>query len=263
VDVSRFHQYLPAFYTDWERPTVRPQSNQFSGVLQRVRGMTTPCVLQLLNFAVACLEKDEIYAEVGCYHGATLIGALLNHPTANALAADNFSQFDPSGQNRQALFTNLEAFGLSKQVHFHDQDAEDFLAGLRTSSQRLGVYFYDGAHDYRSQLMGLLLAVPVLAPHALIIVDDGNVAGARQAVLDFLATYPQARLLFDIPTPCNCHPTFWNGLLVIDWDAQRTEGTSREALRKDRQAALLESIDVLQRVKLTLEGSRIQITPIQ
>jgi hypothetical protein len=51
----------------------------------------------LTNFAVGCLENDEVYAEVGCYHGATLIGALLNQPTAKALAADNFSEFDLGG----------------------------------------------------------------------------------------------------------------------------------------------------------------------
>jgi len=262
MDCNCFRENLPALYADWGRPTVRPQCSQFSSVLQSVRGMTTPCVLQLLSFAVGCLENEEVYAEVGCYHGATLIGALLNHPAAKALAADNFSEFDPSGQNRQTLFTNLEAFGLSKQVQFHDQDAEDFLADLRSSSHRLGVYFYDGAHDYRSQLMGLLLAVPVLAPHAMIIVDDANFAGARQSVLDFMAVYPQARLLFDIPTPANCHPTFWNGLLVLDWDAQRQEATLRDTLRQGRQAALLESINVLQRIQLTVQGNQILVKPI-
>jgi len=36
--------------------------------------------MQLLNFAVECMESDEIYCEIGTYRGSTLIGALLNHP---------------------------------------------------------------------------------------------------------------------------------------------------------------------------------------
>jgi hypothetical protein len=34
------------------------------------------------------------------------------------------------------------------------------------------MYFYDGSGEYRSQLMGLLLAEPFLAERALIIVDS-------------------------------------------------------------------------------------------
>jgi predicted O-methyltransferase YrrM len=258
---AHFTQHLPALYEDWTGPTARPRSPRFADVLSRVRSMSTPGVLQLLNFAVACLEHDEIYAEVGCFQGSTLIGALLGHPNRKARAGDNFSQFDPHGENREALRRNLEGLGLSEQVQFHNQDFESFLLGLRSLPERIGVFFYDGGHDYRSQLLGLLLAAPLLARRALLVVDDANWPAVRQATWDFLAARPEARLLFDLPTPGNKHPTFWNGLLVLTWDAEGRNGYDQALLQRGRQPALVASIAALQRVNLTIEGKNIRMVP--
>src|SRR5262249_42638689 len=151
----------------------------------------------------ANLDGDEFYAEVGCFRGASLVGALSGHPGRRALAVDNFSLFDPEGHNRRILAANLAAFGLRQQVQFHNQDFMECLLVLRRTPLKVGMYFYDGAHDYRSQLLGLLLAVPLLAPRALLVVDDSNCAGVKQATWDFLALQPEGRLLLDLPTPRN------------------------------------------------------------
>jgi protein O-GlcNAc transferase len=261
VDPQRFAQDLPSHYADWGLHSVRPRSDRSKEVIGRVRGMTSPNVLQLLNAAVACLAPGEVYCEVGCFQGATLIGALLDQPGRVALAADNFSEFDPGGANHAALTANLAAFGVSKQVQFHNQDAEDFLAGMRTAGVNVGVYFYDGAHDYRSQLMGLLLAAPLLADRAMLVVDDANWPAPRQATWDFLAARPEARLLFDLPTPGNCHPTFWNGLMVLGWDAHGRASYDRAAQRGARQRALVESLYALQGVHLKADNGVVRMTP--
>jgi hypothetical protein len=206
-------------YEDWGKSSVRPRSGRFGEVLARVRGLTTASVLQLLNFAVGLLEAGEAHCEVGCYQGATLIGALLDHADCLAYAADNFSEFNTEGQNYSALLRNLAAFGLEGKVRFHNQDFEEFLVGLRHSGPKIGVYFYDGAHDYRSQLMALLLVVPLLAERALLVVDDSNCLGVKQAARDFIAARPECRLLLDLPTPGNGDPSFWNGLYVLGWEA--------------------------------------------
>jgi protein O-GlcNAc transferase len=260
MKLQAFTQNLAARYQDWGLPSVQPRSDRYHGVVRAVRGMTTPNVLQLLNEAVAYLEAGEVYCEIGCFQGATLIGALLGHPGCPAYAADNFCEFDPQGQNHAALQANLAAYGLEKQVLFHNQEAEDFLATLRKTQVKVGVYLYDGAHDYRSQLMGLLLAVPLLAEHALLVVDDGNWPAVKQATWDFLAARPEAHLLFDLPTPGNCHPTFWNGLMVLGWDAQGRTGYDRAAHKQARQGALLESLYVLQGVNLKAENGGIRLT---
>jgi protein O-GlcNAc transferase len=261
VDPQRFAQDLPGHYADWGLPSVRPRSDRFNEVLGRVRGMTAPSVLQMLHAAVGRLEPGECYCEVGCFQGATLVGALLGQPGRVAHAADNFSEFDPGGVNHAALTANLAAFDLDKQVRFHNLDGEDFLVGMRTAGVKVGVYFYDGAHDYRSQLMGLLLAVPLLAERALLVVDDTNWPAPRQATWDFLAARPEARLLFDLPTPGNCHSTFWNGIMVLGWDALGRTSYDRAAQRGVRQRALLESLYVLQGVNLKLENGGVHMTP--
>src|SRR5262249_17803011 len=129
MHVQRFVEELPVLYEGWGTLSARPRSPRFAQVLSRVRGMTSPGVLQLLNHAVGRLEQGEFYAEVGSFQGATLVGALLGHADRVAYAADNFSQFDPAGFNRQALRQNLEAYGLLDQVRFSERDFEDFLPG--------------------------------------------------------------------------------------------------------------------------------------
>jgi hypothetical protein len=262
MDLPRFHRELPGLYLDWGRPSVRPVGEQSKSVLRRVRGMTTAGVLELLNHAVGCLEGEECYLEVGSYHGATLIGALLGHPGRLAHAADNFTEFDPAGSNHATLLANLGAFGLAGQVRFHRQHFEPLLRGLRGSGVRVGVYLYDGAHDYRSQLLGLLLAVPLLAARALVVVDDGNFPAVKQATWDFMSVCPAARLLFDLPTPQNCHGSFWNGLQVLAWEAGADNGYDWPALAAARQTGLLASLDLLQEVQLSREGKRIAVSPV-
>jgi hypothetical protein len=212
MNYERFFERLPGLYEGWGTPAAHPRSTQFQQVLRRVRGMTSAGVLQLLNWAVSCLGPGEAYCEVGCLQGATLIGALLGNPGRAARAADNFCEFEPGGCNRAALLENLSAFGLRPQVRLHEQGFEEFLRAERGGGLRVGVYLYDGAHDYRSQLLGLLLAVPLLAERALLVVDDSNCPTARQAAWDFMAARPECRLLLDLPTPGNGHPSFWNGL---------------------------------------------------
>ena len=224
MDYQRFIEQLPELYDNWGQSSVSPKSNAFGAVLSQVQGMTTANAIQLLNFAVECMEPDEVYCEVGCFQGATLIGALINHPDCIAYAVDNFSRFDESGENFEILNKNLSKFDLDEQVIFCNQDFEEFFFELKEiqPAPKIGVYLYDGAHDYRSQLLGLLLVRPFLADKALIIVDDSNWSSVQQANCDFMAAHAQFKLLLDLPTPTDGHGTFWNGLHVFSWDVNQT-----------------------------------------
>ncbi|MEQ9621981.1 tetratricopeptide repeat protein [Coleofasciculus chthonoplastes] len=223
MDYQRFIQQLPQFYENLGQASIHPKSDQFQAVLDRVKGMTTANVMQLLNFAVECMEPDEVYCEIGCFQGSTLIGALLNHPDKVAYAVDDFSEFDDTGENFDALIAHLNLFNQDQQVLFCNQGFEEFFFDLKEINPdlKIGVYFYDGAHDYRSQLLGLLLAKPFLADQALIIVDDSNWSSVQQANWDFLATHPHCQLLLDLPTPKDGYRTFWNGLHVFIWDVNQ------------------------------------------
>ena len=194
------------------------------------------------------LEGDEIYCEVGTYLGSTLIGALWNHPQVTGWAVDNFAEYNPGGHNFGQLIQHLEHFDLGDQVCFFDQDFEAFFADFRTLSEPppIGVYFYDGAHDYRSTLMGLLLATPFLADEALIILDDYNWESVQQAAWDFLSLYPQGRSLLEVHTPIARYPSFWNGIQVIGWKRHNPQPHSFEQIQAKRQTSLIQDLYNLQ-----------------
>lgn len=245
---QRFLNQLSAQYENWGQDTICPKSSQFQQALDHIQGMTTANVMQLLNFAVACLEPSELYCEIGTFQGSTLVGALLDHPEKMAYAVDNFSEFDEDGSCFAALTNNLNQFGLEEQVYFANQDFQQFLLELRElgTEDKVGVYFYDGAHDYRSTLMGLLLAKPFLADTALIILDDANWGTVQQACWDFLSLSPEARVELELFTPVARFPTFWNGIQILSWDRQRQTQYAPSQFSEKNRASVIKAIYNLQ-----------------
>lgn len=262
MDYRQFMQTLPTQYHAWNTAEVRPIDGCFAEVLESVASFTSPCVLQLLSHAVSFLENGERYAEVGTFQGGTLIGALLRHPTVLATAIDNFSEFDPHGTNHHALGANLSRFGLQDRVEFLNASFEQVFLENSVTGGNFGVYLYDGIHDYRSQLLGLQLAIPHLAERALIIVDDSNFPAAKQAAWDFVALRPEASVLAEVRTPGNRHPTFWNGLMLLSWDRQSAMRPPWALLQSVRQTDFLESLKLLENVRLSIAAGRIHVSAI-
>ena len=255
MDYKKFLEHLPNLYDNWGQDSVEPKSARFGKVLDQVHGLTNTNVMQLLNFAVACMEPNEIYCEVGTLQGATLIGAMLDRPHCMAYAIDNFSQFDVLGINQEQLMENLNKFGLQEQVIFYNQDFEEFLLELRDfkSRDKIGVYFYDGAHDYRSQLLGLLLIKPFLAEQALIVVDDSNWIAVQQANWDFIAANPECKMELELLTPKKNVQTFSNGLHVLSWDVNRASDYFASTFVQMRQQPVIQALLDLQLVEPTEE----------
>jgi predicted O-linked N-acetylglucosamine transferase (SPINDLY family) len=206
MDYLKFIEQLPGFYQHWQQPSVCPQSEQFSEIVKQLPGAATAKVLQLLNFAVACLATDEVYCEIGG-EAATLVGALLNHSERLAYAVE-----EGSVPRSQSLESTIAQFGLESQVCLCQQEFESFFADLKSMeiSDRIGVYFYNGAHDYRSQLLSLMLVKPFLADRALIVLTGSHWDAVQQATWDAIAVLPQLQLL-DLPV------ADW-GLQVLSWD---------------------------------------------
>src|SRR3954453_19391351 len=76
---------------------------------------------------------------------------------------------------------------------------------------------YDGDHSYEHQLEGLRVAEPFFAPGCLVLVDDTNREEPHRATLDFIASSERDyRLLLDCRTADSAHPTFWDGLMVLE-----------------------------------------------
>jgi protein O-GlcNAc transferase len=219
MDFQRFIEQLPNLYNNWGLPSVQPKSQRFGQVLEQVEGMTTANIMQLLNFAVDCMEAGEVYCEIGCLRGASLIGALLDRPDCMAYAIDNFSEFDEFGENLEKLTNNLSKFNLEEQVFFCNQDFEEFFGELQQIGldEKIGIYFYDASYNYRSQLLALLLVKPFLADQALIVLSNANSEYVQQAVLDFTTTNERCQLVLDLPTIKFCDDNFWNGISILSW----------------------------------------------
>ena len=58
-------------------------------------------------------------------------------------------------------------------------------------------------------------ALPAFADDALIIIDDTNKREARAADALFARMVPGFKLVLDLRTPRNHHPTWWNGIQVF------------------------------------------------
>ncbi len=220
MDYQRFLAHLPTLYEKWEKEGVSPKSGRFQNILNQVPGMTTASIMQLLNFAVECMAQEEVYCEIGCFQGATLIGALLDHPHRMAYAVDNFSEYNPWQDNESKLLENIERFNLDEQICFCYQDFEDFFLNLRemTLEDKIGVYFYDGAHDYRSHLMGLLLVRPFLAEKALIITVNSNWQAVQQANRDFIALNPNCQSYNYLFLSKHNNPSKSSEVQIFVWD---------------------------------------------
>ncbi len=241
MDYQSFAEQLPHLFENWGQESVHSKSNLFQQVLEQVGGETTANVLQLINLAVKCLEQDEIYCEVGCLTGATLIGALLNNSEKMAYAAINFSKSEE--EIFEKFNESLSAFGLEGQVVICDQNFDEFLFEImEIGSDKIGVYFYKGAKDYRSQLLGLLLVRPLLADKALIIVDNSNDSAAYQATWDFISAQPQGKILLDLSTPGEDCYTFWNGIQVLSWDSKRDHNYKFLELKQQHDDTFIQAI---------------------
>jgi precorrin-6B methylase 2 len=203
-------------WPDFDQPTKlaasrHPEDRRVAEVLAEVPGMATENKLLLLNLAVAHLAPNEVYVEVGCYKGASIVGAARGNPGAKIFACDNFSKFDGTAEILQG---NLERHAPG-QVEFHNLEAGEFLRAAPWRPARIGAYFFDGGHSFTDQFEGLQHALPSFADTALIIIDDTNKREARAADALFARMVPGFELVLDLRTPRNHHPTWWNGIQVF------------------------------------------------
>jgi predicted O-linked N-acetylglucosamine transferase (SPINDLY family) len=248
MDFQRLINYLPSLYQDWGLPTVHPASAQFQDVLEQLGGATGANVLQLLNAAVDCMAEGEVYCEVGCAWGTHLVSALLNHPNSMAYAVENPAQISSHREMINVLTENLSHFNLQEQVFFCCQDLEEFFVDLGEAGleDRIGVYFYNSAPDYRSQLLGLLLAKPFLADQALIVLGQADLSMVRQATWDFLVAHGQAKLLLDLSATHSEHMGFGNGLLVLSWNSALSQHDRLADWTQRRDLAVIHAIQKLE-----------------
>jgi predicted O-methyltransferase YrrM len=206
VDAARFAQELPQLFDDFPR-SEHPRDRRFAPLLERIGGLARENNLALINLAASLLDSGESYVEVGSYKGLSLAAALAGND-GDFVGIDSFQLGEGS---RQLLDENLGGVGYT----LLEGDAFELLPAL---DRRVGVYYYDAAHDYESQLRGLQIVEPQLAPGALMIVDDTDWERVDRAVADYLAQQPLARRLITIDGKDRGQPWWWEGMQVLVWD---------------------------------------------
>jgi len=181
----------------------------------------------LLETSRILCSQDRIYLELGVFQGLTLISSAIANRDVPCFGIDNFSLFNEGRKNLSIVESRIAATNAAN-AKIINLDYEDALRNLDRyiGDRKVGVFFVDGPHDYRSQLLPILLAKPHLAENCAIFVDDSNYAHVRQANSDFLRTNPEFAMLFEAYTPAhiaNMGPAdkeeviagWWNGLNVM------------------------------------------------
>jgi protein O-GlcNAc transferase len=222
VDVERFAAELPGLFDDFPR-SEHARDRRFDDVIAGIPNLAEENVLALLNLAAGLLAPGESYVEVGTYYGASLIGAMRGNE-GDFVAIDRFS-FGPmevSGRklpaaSRAGLEESLRRFG-AEGATILEGDAFEVLEGGALGDRIVGVYYYDGPHDYDSQVRGVRAVEPWLADQALIVVDDEDWQQVRRATHDYVAAEPRARLLFEIPGRDQDQPQWWDGVGVLAYE---------------------------------------------
>lgn len=188
----------------------------------------------LLQYFTSLLNgSNNVYLEIGVYQGLTLLSNASSNKNVKCYGIDNFSLFNEGGKNKDIVLERKKILN-AKNAHIIDKDFEEALDNLDKyleSGEKVGVFFVDGAHDYRSQLISLLKIKKYLSNDALIVIDDANYAHVRQATKDFLMTEPEFKLICEAYTkahPANLSKTdkdksikgWWNGINVISKDKE-------------------------------------------
>jgi len=213
MDSDRFLRELPALFEDFPRST-HPIDRRFGPIVQQIENLTSENVLALLNLAAACLAPGESYVEVGVFHGASLIAAMLGNGDRRFVAIDGFEFRDAS---RDKVERNLASFGL-QLPELLVGDVFELVPGGALAGSSVGVWYYDASHAYEAQLEGLRIAEPWLVAGALMILDDTDWPEVERALEDYLASQPRARRLLTIDGKSRGFPHWWEGVQVLRWE---------------------------------------------
>jgi predicted O-methyltransferase YrrM len=216
-----FEQYFPPSQHDFISTHFEDKfTRSFYDPCFDVEGMTSIKKQYLLKIAYACLEFDECYLEIGTYQGKSLISAIKNGSTNPVYACDDFSQFTETN-SLSVLIANLQKHNLREKVRIFDSDFRKILSKINIT-EPVGAYFFDGGHDFDSQYDGIRLIEPLLAPTALVIVDDWRFESdsqsyAKEATIRAINESRRSwNLLYELPARFNGdHAMWWNGVGVL------------------------------------------------
>jgi len=213
VDADRFLSELPTLFDDFPR-SEHPRDRRFQPVIEGVENLARENNLALVNLAATCLGPGEAYVEVGTFHGASLIAAMLGNEDKRIVGIDGFTFREASLEKVRA---NVARFG-HRDPEIIVGDAFELVPGGVLGDTSVGVWYYDADHSFEAQLEGLRIAEPHLVPGALMIVDDTDWEDVDRAMDAYLSEQPRARRVLTIEGNTRGAPQWWEGMQVLVWD---------------------------------------------
>ena len=213
MDADRFLRELPALFEDFPA-SEHPRDRRLAPIADDIENLARENNFALLNLAASCLGPDEAYVEVGVFHGASLISAMLGNEGRRFIGIDSFDFRDAS---LEIVAGNLGRFGLPRPELLVGDVFELVRAG-ELDGVAVGAWYYDALHTYEAQLDGLRIAEPFLAPGALLIVDDTDWQQVSRAMNDYLAGEPRARRILTVDGKERGFPQWWEGMQVLEWN---------------------------------------------
>lgn len=191
--------------------------HMFDDVLSSIHCMSRPRVYAVLNACVSAMGSSDLYVEVGTYQGGSLVSALRDND-AFAVGVDSFSEFQQTN-NLEITRRNLETFGVLDRVTLYNMGFQEYFAHC-PADIKIQVYYYDGAHDYETQLAGMEAAWPFLQKGSIILVDDYTYPEVSRAINQFVANHVgEVKFVFVMLPTENTDGTWWNGCVVMRREA--------------------------------------------
>lgn len=195
--------------------TIIPQLENINEIknLCNIPKMSTFATGIIINKIVSEIKDETCFLNIGVWQGFTFFSGAINNFTKKCIGVDNFSEFYPEIA-KKAFYENLEILKNSNNIEFYEQDYEVYFNTIH--KEKIGFYIYDGEHSYKNQLKGLQLAEPYFSDDCTILVDDTNIPEVKKSIIDFISqSQNKYKIIFDVTTANNCHPTFWNGLTIF------------------------------------------------
>ena len=171
--------------------------------------MGTIAIAYLINKLVHQIPEDSVYLNVGVFCGFSFFAGIVGNDR-QCIGVDNFCGF-PEINPRSIFYAQYSIFNNDKTA-FYEQDFKEY---FKTHNKKIGFYFYDGGHTYEEQKDGLEVALPYITNGGYILIDDTNQEQVERANNDFLKSNPEFKVLFSVKTANNCHPTWWDGISLI------------------------------------------------
>ena len=213
MNVKNFLDSLPQSYKNFGDPSINPKYDDNYRLKAKLDDHPLPNLLKLVDTAINCLEDEEVYCEINSDFNQNLLSSLINYPK-------RLAYYINENDSDKEINNNLMQLNLEEQVCVYEGHCDSFLQELKDieSEDKIGICYFNGVKDYRSQLLYLMSLRTFLADEAIIILNIEQ-AEIKQAVSDFLSFHfsPQLQSIL-ISNPENQSPlNLGQDILILAW----------------------------------------------